>query len=184
MEARRRVRRWDRSHGCATLLGRMGWWMKSYASQPQKHSPCLRVYTVRTPRAGYGAGMCGTVFIRDLRVEAVARETLCASPVVGQLSVGNGGTSTARLLINRSLASRDARFNTNHILGFTGRGVVVSSEALTGVKRLRDQRGESRQRQTRSVLANCPYWMSQATQKSDRYLPVRISVVPSYTPQL
>ncbi len=123
-------RGWTATHSAAALpsVGSSDWIAVSAVYRPLIDNPGSLIIRFRRD----GAGARGTVFVRDLRVEAVAKETPRASPVVGQLSVGNGGTSAALLLINRSLSSRDVRFNIDHIPGFTGRGAVVSSEILTG----------------------------------------------------
>lgn len=50
----------------------------------------------------------------------------------GAIFISIDDNEFSRLRFNRSLSARDVQFDIGRISGFTGRGVVVASEILTG----------------------------------------------------
>lgn len=124
-------RGWSATHSSAALpaVGSPDWIDVSTVYHPLVDNPGSLIIRFRRD----GAGARGRVFVRDLRLEAVAKaEPPRVSPIVGQLSVGTDRRAAALILINRSFTARDVAFDLRGIRGFAGRGALVSAEALTG----------------------------------------------------
>jgi len=123
-------RGWSATHSSAALpaVGSPDWIEVSTVYSPLIDNPGSLILRFRRD----GAAATGTAFVRDLRVEAVAKEEPRESAVTGQLSVAADGKAAALVLMNRSFSPREVAFDLCGIRGFDGKGAAVTAEALSG----------------------------------------------------
>jgi len=124
-------RGWSATHSSATLpaVSCPDWIEVSKVYRPLIDNPGSLIIRFRRD----GGACSGSVFMRDLRVEAVEKlQGPAVSPICGQLSLSRDAKSAALVLLNRSFSPRSVSFDLRSLPSFKGEGSCPGAEVLTG----------------------------------------------------